>query len=102
MAPPDEESRKEIIESLLKDRPAEKIDAKDIAKVTAGYSGADLKALVDIATESKLEESMFKGSLQPITQKELIKAIKVHKATTAEMVWHGTQLCTVCKRNRFI
>ena len=88
VAPPDEESRKEIIESLLKDRPAEKIDAKDIAKVTAGYSGADLKALVDIATESKLEESMLKGSLQPITQKELIKAIKVHKATTAE--WFGT------------
>lgn len=88
VAPPDEESRKEIIESLLKDKPAEKIDAKDVAKVTAGYSGADLKALVDIATESKLEESMAKGSLQPITQKDLIKAVKVHKATTAE--WFST------------
>jgi len=88
VAPPDEDSRKEIIGSLLKDKPAEKTDAKDIAKVTAGYSGADLKAVIDIATESKLEESMAKGSLQPITQKDLMKAVKVHKATTAE--WFST------------
>lgn len=88
VAPPDEESRKEIIESLIKDKPAEKIDAKDIAKLTPGYSGADLKALIDIAVESKLEESMAKGALQPITQKDIIKAVKVHRATTAE--WFST------------
>ncbi|HRH49345.1 MAG TPA: AAA family ATPase [Panacibacter sp.] len=88
VAPPDDESRKEILGSILKDKPVEKIDAADIAKLTPGYSGADLKALVDIATESKLEESFAKGSLQPITQKDLIKAVKQHKATTAE--WFST------------
>ena len=88
VAPPDDESRKEILVSILKDKPVEKIDAADIAKLTPGYSGADLKALVDIATESKLEESFAKGSLQPITQKDLIKAVKQHKATTAE--WFST------------
>jgi len=88
VAPPDDESRKEILVSILKDKPTEKIDAGDIAKLTPGYSGADLKALVDIATESKLEESFAKGSLQPITQKDLIKAVKQHKATTAE--WFST------------
>ena len=88
VAPPDDESRRDIIEALLKDKPAEKIDAKDIAKLTPGYSGADLKALIDIATESKLEESLAKGALQPIMQKDITKAIKVHKATTAE--WFST------------
>jgi transitional endoplasmic reticulum ATPase len=88
VAPPDEESRKEILSSVLKDKPADKIDTASIAKLTPGYSGADLKALIDIATESKLEESLEKGSLQPITQKDITKAIKQHKATTAE--WFST------------
>lgn len=88
VAPPDEESRKEILLALLKDKPAEKLDASAIAKLTPGYSGADLKALIDIATESKLEESLEKGSLQPITQKDITKAIKQHRATTAE--WFST------------
>ncbi|QEC67137.1 AAA family ATPase [Panacibacter ginsenosidivorans] len=88
VAPPDEESRKEILDSLIKDKPTEKIDTKDIAKLTPGYSGADLKALIDIAVESKLEESLAKGSLQAVTQKDITKAIKVHKPTTAE--WFST------------
>jgi transitional endoplasmic reticulum ATPase len=88
VSPPDETSRKEILESLLKEKPVEKIDAGDIAKLTNGYSGADLKALIDIATESKLEESFAKGSLQPITQKDIVKAVKQHKATTSE--WFST------------
>ncbi len=88
VAPPDEDSRKDILESLLKDKPAEQIDAKAIAKLTPGYSGADLKALVDIATESKLEASLAKGAIEPITQKDLLKALKQHKATTSE--WFST------------
>jgi transitional endoplasmic reticulum ATPase len=88
VAPPDEESRKEILLSLLKDKPSEKIDATAVAKLTPNYSGADFKALIDIATESKLEESLAKGELQPLTQKDLLKAIKQHKATTAE--WFST------------
>lgn len=88
VAPPDEESRKEILLSLLQDKPTEKIDTAAIAKLTPNYSGADLKALIDIATESKLEESLAKGELQPLAQKDIIRAIKQHKATTAE--WFST------------
>lgn len=88
VAPPDEESRRDILQSLLKDKPSENIDAAAVAKLTQGYSGADLKALVDIATERKLEESLEKGSLQPISQKDLTRAVKQHKATTAE--WFST------------
>jgi SpoVK/Ycf46/Vps4 family AAA+-type ATPase len=88
VAPPDEESRKDILLGHLKDKPAEKIEAGQIAKMTSGYSGADLKAIVDIATEYKLEESLNKGVLQPITQKDIARAAKEHKATTGE--WFAT------------
>jgi SpoVK/Ycf46/Vps4 family AAA+-type ATPase len=88
VAPPDEEGRRDIFLSHLKDKPAEKIDAGQIAKITQGYSGADLKAIIDIATEFKLEESLSKGALQPITQKDITRAIKEHRATTGE--WFAT------------
>jgi SpoVK/Ycf46/Vps4 family AAA+-type ATPase len=88
VAPPDEDGRKDILLSHLKGKPAEKIDAMQIAKITPGYSGADLKAIVDMATEYKLEESLSRGSLQPITQKDLAKAAKGHRATTGE--WFAT------------
>lgn len=86
--PPDEESRTEILSGILKEKPTEKIDVPQLAKLTAGYSGADLQAVVDIAVEAKLEESLAKGMLQPVTQKDLLRAVKQHKATTGE--WFST------------
>jgi len=34
--------------------------------------------------EEKLRESMSKGSIQPLTTKDLLKAIKQHRPTTVE------------------
>lgn len=84
VAPPDAEGRSQILTQYLKDKPVETIDITAIVKVTETYSGADLKAVVDIATEYKLEESMVKGSIEKITTKDLLKAAKQHKATTSE------------------
>ncbi len=86
--PPDEESRHEILVSILREKPTDNIDIPQLAKLTNGYSGADLQAVVDIAVEAKLEESLAKGALQPVTQKDLTRAIKQHKATTGE--WFST------------
>ncbi|MFB6455654.1 AAA family ATPase [Chitinophaga sp. Hz27] len=88
VAPPDQEGREEILKIQLRNKPTEDIDYRAIAKVTAGYSGADLKAIVDLAIEDKLMEALQKGIPQPITQKELLKAAKTHKATTRE--WFNT------------
>lgn len=82
--PPDAGARQEILSSLLKDKPTGDIDVEKIAKETNEYSGADLKAIVDIAVEEKLIASMSSGSLQPIVTKDLLKAVKQHKATTLE------------------
>ncbi len=88
VAPPDEVGRQEIIKQHLKDKPAETIDTTAIAKVTGDYSGADIKAVIDIATEAKLEESLLKGSIEKLQTKDLQKAAKQHKATTQE--WFST------------
>ena len=86
--PPDEKAREEILLSQLKDKPVADIDSKKIAQSTAEYSGADLKALVDIAVEEKLRESMQAGSIQKLGTKDLQKAIKQHRPTTVE--WFAT------------
>lgn len=82
--PPDAGAREEILTSILAGKPVGDIDAKKVASVTENYSGADLKAVVDLATEAKLQESMKKGSIQPITTKDLLAAAKQHKPTTLE------------------
>jgi SpoVK/Ycf46/Vps4 family AAA+-type ATPase len=82
--PPDEAAREDMLRSMLRDKPVADIDAKKIAASTKDYSGADLKALIDIAVEDKLRESMSKGSLQPISTKDILSASKQHRPTTAE------------------
>ena len=43
---------------MMKGRPVEEIDYEQIAKKTDGFSGADLKAVVDLAVEQKLRDAM--------------------------------------------
>ncbi|RAJ10924.1 tetratricopeptide repeat protein [Chitinophaga skermanii] len=86
--PPAQKGREEILKIHLKGKPVEGIDYSAIAKVTEGYSGADLKAIIDIAIEEKLLEALQSGTPSPITQKELVKATKTHRATTRE--WFNT------------
>lgn len=82
--PPDKVARQEIIQAMLKGKPLADIDTGKIAESTADYSGADIKALIDIAIEEKLRESMSSGSLQPLATKDLLKATKQHRPTTLE------------------
>ena len=84
VAPPEEVTREEILKTLLTDKPAENIDVKKIAAATTDYSGADLTAIIDIAVEEKLRESILKGSIQPINTKDLLAAVKKHRPTTLE------------------
>ncbi len=86
--PPDEEARATIFELSLKDKPAEDVDYKKLASLTAKYSGADIVAVIDIATESKLEIALETGEIQPINTKDLVKAIKKHRPTTTD--WFNT------------
>jgi SpoVK/Ycf46/Vps4 family AAA+-type ATPase len=86
--PPDRAAREDIVRILLQGKPVDDIDVHAVASKTEQYSGADLKAVVDVAIEAKLQEAMKAGGLKPLGTKDLLKAIKQHRPTTAE--WFST------------
>jgi AAA+ superfamily predicted ATPase len=86
--PPDEEARADIVKMLLAGKPQDGVDAAAIAKKTDRYSGADLKAVVDRAIESKLDDAMTSGVPEPLRTKDLLAAAKLQKPTTSE--WFAT------------
>jgi SpoVK/Ycf46/Vps4 family AAA+-type ATPase len=86
--PPDRGARSEIVRIHLEGRLQEEIDLDRIAARTEGYSGADLRGLVDAAVEAKLAASMRDGVPRPITTENLLAAASTRKATTAE--WFQT------------
>jgi AAA+ superfamily predicted ATPase len=86
--PPDQNARAAILRLLLKGRPVGEIDFDVLARKTDGFSGADLKAVIDVAVEAKLRDAMRAGSLQPLSSKDLDEAIKRHKPTVRD--WFQT------------
>lgn len=84
VAPPDEVARVNMLQTILQAKPVGEVDVKKIAAATTDYSGADLNAVIDIAVEEKLRESMSKGSIQVLNTKDLLAAVKQHKPTTTE------------------
>ena len=51
-------------------------DAEALAKKTEGFSGADLRAVFDLAVGSTLQEAMKKGEMSPVSGKMLLKTTK--------------------------
>lgn len=89
VTPPDEAARTSTLEILLKDKPlAAGVNAAGVAARTAGLSGADLKAVVEGATDTRLRESMRAGRPLPIEQSDLLDATKLVKPSTKE--WFAT------------
>jgi transitional endoplasmic reticulum ATPase len=86
--PPDQSARASILRLLLKGKPVGEIDFDGLAKKTDGFSGADLKAVIDVAVETKLREAMKAGKLQPLSGQDLLEAIKRHKPTVRD--WFQT------------
>ncbi|WP_425617823.1 AAA family ATPase [Anatilimnocola sp. NA78] len=86
--PPDVAARAGILEILLRGKPIERIDYLSIAKKTDQFSGADLKAVVDLAIEAKLQDALKAGVPKPLTTNDLIAAISKQRSTTKE--WFST------------
>jgi transitional endoplasmic reticulum ATPase len=86
--PPDALARAAILRILLKGKPVQGLDLDHLAKKTDGFSGADLKAVVDVAVEAKLREAMKAGAPQPLTTKDLLAATGTVRPTTRE--WFAT------------
>jgi len=86
--PPDAPARAEIVKLLLRGRPVADVDCQALAAKTDQFSGADLKAVVDLAVENKLREAMKTGKPLPLTTKDLLAAVKQHRPTTKD--WFAT------------
>lgn len=86
--PPDAPARASILRILLDGKPQKDLDLATVAKKTDGFSGADLKAVVDVAVEDKIEAAVAAGAISPLTTKDLVRAAKSRKPTTRE--WFRT------------
>ncbi len=86
--PPDQPARAGILRLQLRGKPVEDVDYDAVAKKAEGFSGADLKAVVDLTIEAKLRDAMKSGLPTPIRTKDLLGAVGVLKPTTRE--WFST------------
>jgi AAA+ superfamily predicted ATPase len=86
--PPDASARAAILRLLLKGKPVKDADCEAVAGKTDGFSGADLKSVVEVAVERKLAEAMQRGVPQPLTTGDLKDSAKSVRPTTKE--WFST------------
>jgi SpoVK/Ycf46/Vps4 family AAA+-type ATPase len=83
--PPDREARASILKLLLAERPAtDDIDVGLVAERTSGFSGADLRELVETAVDEAIEESLANGRELPVSMEHLKAALAERKPTTLE------------------
>jgi transitional endoplasmic reticulum ATPase len=82
--PPDEETRYHILKLLIDDLPTTAIDLRRLAKSTQLFSGADLRALVDEATDQVIEEALDTQSHPPLTMKHFEIARAELRPTTLD------------------
>jgi AAA+ superfamily predicted ATPase len=73
--PPDPAARAAIFRYHLRERPVERVDPERLAKLTDGYSGADIAHVCESAAELALLDSVRRGEPRMIGQPDLEAAI---------------------------
>ncbi len=86
--PPDAPARASILRVLASGKPQQALDFDQVAKKSDQFSGADLKAVIDLAIEAKLREAIASGVPKPLTTKDLLAAALLVKPSTKE--WFST------------
>ncbi|MEM8808845.1 MAG: AAA family ATPase [Cyanobacteria bacterium P01_G01_bin.38] len=82
--PPDAVGRARILRLLCQGKPVEDIDFEHVSQKSDKFSGADLKALVDLAVEAKLQEAIKSGIPKPLETRDLVKSAGSVKPSTGE------------------
>ncbi|UYZ61481.1 ATP-binding protein [Hymenobacter weizhouensis] len=89
VTPPDEAAREAVLRILLQGKPVgPSVNLRKLAAATPGFSGADLQAVVDVAVESCLRQSMKVGQPLPLEHATLAEAAGRIKPSTRE--WFAT------------
>ncbi|MBN1584131.1 MAG: AAA family ATPase [Anaerolineae bacterium] len=86
--PPDVQARAAILRVMLADKPIKNIDYGKLARTSVDFSGADLKGAVDLAVEQKLRQAIETGIPEPLTTRDLERAINGSRSTIKE--WFAT------------
>ncbi len=86
--PPDKVARAFILKGLLEERPvAAGLSVDKIVKRSSGFSGADLEALVETATDYAIEESTSEEDLSPLNDDYFNEAFTEVRSSVGE--WLG-------------
>jgi len=80
--PPDEPARAAILDVMARDKPVHQLDVTAVARKTKDFSGADLKAVFDIAIERSLVRAMREDRVIPLVTDDLLRAAKDVKPST--------------------
>mgnify|MGYP001135418043 FL=1 len=86
--PPDAPERLKILELKLAGKPVDSLNLPAVADMTTHFSGADLEQVVQDAVDAAMERTFETGEIQPITQKDLLAAVRKRKPSTLE--WFAT------------
>lgn len=77
---PDFEARRKIIETALSGVPAdESVSSEAIAELTAQYTGADIKGLIQKATDYPYEREISSGGASQLTMDDIRAALETRK-----------------------
>ncbi|HYP22404.1 MAG TPA: ATP-binding protein, partial [Actinomycetota bacterium] len=82
--PPDEEARRHIFEVVSERVPNRSLDARGLAKRTPLYSGADIRALIERATDAVIDEALDGGGEPPLETRHLEAVMPAIHPTTLE------------------
>ncbi|MEV4754737.1 ATP-binding protein [Micromonospora sp. NPDC049559] len=86
--PPDAEARAAIIQYHLRERPIANIDLARIVAATEDFSGADLAHLCEAAAEYALADSIQRGEVRMIEQRDFDRAGRDLRPSTGS--WFAT------------
>ena len=86
--PPDPAARATVLRVMCQGKPVGPIDFEQVAKKAVEFSGADLKALIDVAVEGKLRDAMRTGIPEPLSTGDLTAAASRVRPSTKE--WFAT------------
>ncbi|MBC8069501.1 MAG: ATP-binding protein [Deltaproteobacteria bacterium] len=83
--PPDAAARRAILGQLLDGRPTSgDLDLDRVVAKTSGFSGADLRNLVETAVDEAIEASLAGQTEVPVERAHLVRALAAVRATTLE------------------
>ena len=96
--PPDLAARQAILKIHMRDLPAEPIDLDKIARAPERFSGADLRAAIERASEKAIFDEMRTGRCGQLTQRALLEAIKEMRPSTNEWLETARNYATYANR----